>query len=111
MLAESIRRTYLIATLIEGVYLTLKQGWAPCRGGIIYSGGRGLWDAPSAFTWLDQVRSSQIFRVRNSEASKLFYEAKPSDVDEFSHVTLIVSYGLERFEQWTVERGDQDVLS
>jgi hypothetical protein len=29
VLAESIRRTYLIATLVEGVYLILKQAWAP----------------------------------------------------------------------------------
>lgn len=111
VLAESIHRTYLIATLVEGVYLALKQCCAPCRGSIIYSGGKGLWDTPSPFAWLDQVRNSEFFRVRIVEASKLLYQTNPSDVDEFSHVRLIMSHGLERFEQWTVERGHLDLPS
>ncbi|KAJ9603719.1 hypothetical protein H2200_011905 [Cladophialophora chaetospira] len=103
--AESIRRTFLIATLIEAVYLTLKQGWGPCRGGIIFSGGAGLWDAPWPSSWVERTRKNKVFRVRCTEARKLFGEARPSDVDEFSRLILIVSFGLERFEQWSVEQG------
>ncbi|KAL7918794.1 hypothetical protein ACQKWADRAFT_303094 [Trichoderma austrokoningii] len=98
--SESIRRTYLAATLTEAVYLTLKQSWAPCPGGIVFSGGAGLWEAPSAFAWFSQYQENLVNSVRCIDGDQLFTGAKPSDVDEFCHATLIVSYGLERFDRW-----------
>lgn len=101
--SESIRRTYLAATLTEAVYLTLKQSWAPCPGGIIFSGGAGLWEASSAFAWFNQYQDNIVNSVRCIDGNQLFTNAKPSDVDEFCHATLIVSYGLERFDRWRNE--------
>ncbi|RFU77311.1 hypothetical protein TARUN_4929 [Trichoderma arundinaceum] len=102
--SESIRRTYLTATLTEAVYMTLKQGWAPCPGGIIFSAGEGLWKAPSPFTWLNHVQENLINTVRCVDGENLFARAKTSDVDEFCHATLIVSYGLERYDRWRNEK-------
>ncbi|KAL6906982.1 hypothetical protein GGI43DRAFT_248806 [Trichoderma evansii] len=101
--SESIRRTYLAATLTEAVYLTLKQSWAPCPGGIMFTGGAGLWEASSPFAWFNQFQNNPINSVRCIDGIQLFANAKPSDVDEFCHATLIVSYGLERFERWRNE--------
>jgi hypothetical protein len=101
--AESIRRTYLAATLTEAVYLTLKQSWAPCPGGIMFSGGAGLWEATSALSWFSQYQKNIVNGVRCIDGDQLFTSAKPSDVDEFCHATLIVSYGLERFDRWRNE--------
>lgn len=101
--SESIRRTYLAATLTEAVYLTLKQSWAPCPGGIMISGGAGLWEATSPFSWLKQYQENLVGSVRCIDGHQLFTSAKPSDVDEFCHATLIVSYGLERFDRWCNE--------
>lgn len=98
--SESIRRTYLAATLTEAVYLTLKQSWAPCPGGIVFSGGAGLWEAPSPTSWFNHYQQNLVNSVRCIDGDKLFTIAKPSDVDEFCHATLIVSYGLERFDRW-----------
>ncbi|KAL7937000.1 hypothetical protein V8C35DRAFT_294420 [Trichoderma chlorosporum] len=102
--SESIRRTYLAATLTEAVYMTLKQGWAPCPGGIIFSCGAGLWDAQSPFTWLNHYQSNLVNTIRCVEGEQLFANAKASDVDEFCHATMVVSYGLERFERWCNEK-------
>ncbi|KAM0461196.1 hypothetical protein ACHAPV_004512 [Trichoderma viride] len=101
--SESIRRTYLAATLTEAVYLTLKQSWAPCPGGIIFSGGAGLWEAASPSSWFNQYQQNLVNSVRCIDGDHLFTNAKPSDVDEFCHATLIVSYGLERFDRWCNE--------
>ncbi|KAK1246708.1 hypothetical protein MKX08_000510 [Trichoderma sp. CBMAI-0020] len=101
--SESIRRTYLAATLTEAVYLTLKQSWAPCPGGIIFSGGAGLWEATSPSSWFNQYQQNLVNSVRCIDGNQLFTSAKPSDVDEFCHATLIVSYGLERFDRWCNE--------
>ncbi|KAL6798856.1 hypothetical protein GGI42DRAFT_328150 [Trichoderma sp. SZMC 28013] len=102
--SESVRRTYLTATLTEAVYLTLKQGFAPCPGGIIFSCGAGLWDAPTPFTWLKHYQSNVVNSIRCVEGEHLFSHVKASDVDEFCHATMIVSYGLERFERWCNEK-------
>ncbi|PTB38979.1 uncharacterized protein TrAFT101_007006 [Trichoderma asperellum] len=101
--SESIRRTYLAATLTEAVYLTLKQSWAPCPGGIMFSGGAGLWEASSPLAWFNQYQNNLVNSVRCIDGNQLFTSARPSDVDEFCHATLIVSYGLERFERWCNE--------
>ncbi|KAM0483668.1 hypothetical protein ACHAPX_002162 [Trichoderma viride] len=101
--SESIRRTYLAATLTEAVYLTLKQSWAPCPGGIMFSGGAGLWEATSPSSWFNQYQHNLVNSVRCIDGDHLFTSAKPSDVDEFCHATLIVSYGLERFDRWCSE--------
>ncbi|KAL7824071.1 hypothetical protein V8C26DRAFT_384775 [Trichoderma gracile] len=102
--SESIRRTYMAATLTEAVYLTLKQGWAPCPGGIIFSGGAGLWDATSPAAWMKHYQDNVINGIRCIEGDQLFSSARASDVDEFCQATMIVSYGLERFERWRTEK-------
>ncbi|KAL7814631.1 hypothetical protein V8C44DRAFT_36571 [Trichoderma aethiopicum] len=101
--SESIRRTYMAATLTEAVYLTLKQGWAPCPGGIIFSGGAGLWDAASPVAWMKHYQENVVNGIRCIEGDQLFSSARASDVDEFCRATMIVSYGLERFERWRNE--------
>lgn len=101
--SESIRRTYLTATLTEAVYMTLKQGFAPCPGGIFFTAGEGLWDAASPFAWMKQYQENPINTVRCIEGEQLFSRAKASDLDEFCHTTMIVSYGLERYERWRNE--------
>ncbi|PTB69722.1 hypothetical protein BBK36DRAFT_17098 [Trichoderma citrinoviride] len=101
--SESIRRTYLAATLTEAVYLTLKQGWSPCPGGIVFSGGAGLWDATSPFAWVKRYQENAVNSIRCIDGEQLFSSAKASDVDEFCQATMIVSYGLERFDRWRNE--------
>ncbi|KAH6609615.1 hypothetical protein Trco_002961 [Trichoderma cornu-damae] len=102
--SESIRRTYLTATLTEAVYLTLKQGWAPCPGNIMFSGGEGLWEAPSPISWMTCLQENLINTIRGVDAEQLFSHAKTSDVDEFCHAILIAKYGLERYDRWLNEK-------
>ncbi|ETS01117.1 hypothetical protein M419DRAFT_81339 [Trichoderma reesei RUT C-30] len=102
--SESIRRTYMAATLTEAVYLTLKQGWAPCPGGIVFSGGAGLWDATSPVAWMKHYQENAVNGIRCIEGDQLFSSARVADVDEFCQATMIVSYGLERFERWRTEK-------
>lgn len=104
LFAESIRRTYLAATLTEAVYRMIRQGWAPCPGGITFTGGKGLWNAQSPHAWLTEGRSISLSRIRCLDGERLFSESMPSEVDEFTHVVLVVSYGLDRFQQWAAEK-------
>ncbi|KAJ6784073.1 hypothetical protein PWT90_00360 [Aphanocladium album] len=98
--SESVRRTYVTATLVTAAFLTLKQGWAPCPGGITFTPGEGLWAATSAFSWWRQVSKSRVGPLQCVNARELHASSAPSDVDEFTHAVMAVSFGLDEFNQW-----------
>lgn len=98
--SESVRRTYVTATLVTAAFLTLKQGWAPCPGGITFTPGEGLWAATSAFSWWRQVSKSRVGPLQCVNARELFASNAPSDVDDFTHAVMAVSFGLDEFNHW-----------
>lgn len=111
LFSESIRRTYITATLVTAAYLTLKQGWAPCPGGITFTAGKGLWEANSPYSWWRQIKNSPVGPLQCVRAHEVFTTNVPSDVDEFTHAVLTVSYGLEQFTQWQEKASLQSVAS
>lgn len=100
LFSESIRRTYITATLVTAAYLTLKQGWAPCPGGITFTPGTGLWQADSPYSWWNRIKNSPVGPLQCVRAHEVVTTNVPSDVDEFTHAVLIVSYGLEQATHW-----------
>ncbi|KAI9150529.1 Transcription factor gsfR2 [Paramyrothecium foliicola] len=102
ILSESIRRTWITATLTEAAFLILKQGFSICPGSIAFNGRQGLWDASSPHAWLASVQKPSSAKVPVSCRGLvlLFREAVPSDVDEFAQALLAYGSGRERFEDW-----------
>jgi hypothetical protein len=100
VLVESVRRTYLMATLAEAAFVTIKQGWAPCPGGITFTCGQGLWSARSAKDWMAFCRQRKVLYLKCIDGDELLANASPDDVDDFTHMVIIASFGLERFQQW-----------
>ncbi|KAK9357567.1 hypothetical protein V1504DRAFT_478783 [Lipomyces starkeyi] len=77
ILAESIRRTWVIASGIQAIYLMIRQGRvAPCQGGMMFTTRQGVWEAQSALAW-----------------EKLCSEV---------NVILEATFGVERMERWGV---------
>jgi hypothetical protein len=100
ILAESIRRTWLTANITQSVYLTLKQGWANCPGGVVFTAQTKLWDALSACRWAVACREHNHFFLQSLHADKLFTEARAGEIGDFGRLILVVTYGLERVEKW-----------
>ncbi|KAG5766100.1 hypothetical protein H9Q72_005850 [Fusarium xylarioides] len=102
---ESIRRTFLIIVLLATIYSTLKTGMTGCPGGLCFTGNEGLWDASSAYIW-----KSIMKRVNDMEAGfkpifshqlgDILTTRKPTEIDDFTYTTLIVTFGQERIEGW-----------
>lgn len=111
LFSESIRRTYITATLVTAAYLTLKQGWAPCPGGITFTPGTGLWEAKSPYSWWGQLKNSPVGPLQCVRAHEVFTTNVPSDFDEFTHAILIVSFGLEQVTQWQDKVALESVVS
>ncbi|KAK0647093.1 hypothetical protein B0T16DRAFT_304673, partial [Cercophora newfieldiana] len=54
ILAESVRRVFLMAEYMQSVYLTIKRGWSVCSGGVAFTPKAGLWDAQEAWAWANK---------------------------------------------------------
>lgn len=102
-ISESIRRTYLVAKFIRGIFLTFKEGCAPCPGGILFSPRKGLWEATSPYTWAECLATDHLSAVGSTSLSNLFVCARPADVDEFTLAVLVASEGMEKCERWAHE--------
>lgn len=107
ILAESIRRTWLVASGIQGAYLTIQQGRAiPCQGGMVFTTRQGVWEAKSARAWEKLCSEVNVGLMQVAEADKLFTEVAPEDVDDFTVLILQATFGEERIERWGIQIQD-----
>uniref|UniRef100_A0A8H7KCU6 Zn(2)-C6 fungal-type domain-containing protein n=1 Tax=Bionectria ochroleuca TaxID=29856 RepID=A0A8H7KCU6_BIOOC len=100
--SESIRRTWIIAGLMEAAFSILKEGHSPCPGSICFTGTKGLWEAASPKTWTARMQDAKQMRFRLSCADivNMLDEGKPSDFDEFTRLLLVYGQGLEKCPEW-----------
>lgn len=102
--AESIRRTYVAIIFVQGMYQTLKQGWAFCPGGVSFTVTNGLWDSPSAHTWWELFLQDTSPPAQSLQLERLLLEHQPEEVDTFVQPLLVASYGHERVDQWRAQQ-------
>ncbi|KAM0354800.1 hypothetical protein ACHAPU_000624 [Fusarium lateritium] len=106
VLSESIRRIWLMATSTIGVYLTLRQKWAECHGGIYFTARRDLWDAKSASSWAKACRQADPLFVCSLQCESLFLTAKASEVDNMLINMFTIMWGVERVENWVARTAE-----
>ncbi|KAM0444337.1 hypothetical protein ACHAO4_010289 [Trichoderma viride] len=101
ILSESIRRTFIIASGVQGLYLYLQQGFTqPCQGGMMFTTRQGVWEAQSASAW-DKIYSEPgAGLTKITELDRLLTEGGPNNVDSFAKVVLMVTLGTERVAAW-----------
>lgn len=101
LFAETIRRSWLVASSVQTIYLTLQVLWAPCPGGLPFTTRKGVFEAASAFAWAARCeghRQGTDFARRHE--NRLFEDCRPEDIDEFTTRLLEINYGIERMERW-----------
>lgn len=98
--AESLRRTWITCHGLYITYHALQKGWAICRGNMKITAGEGMWDAASSYAWAKVLRETKVLFVEGSDTDRLFLEASPDEVDEFTKGIMEMSHGIERMIQW-----------
>ena len=107
ILAESIRRTWLVASGIQGAYLVIQQSRAiPCQGGMMFTTRQGVWEAQSAGAWEKLCSEVNVGLMQVAETDKLFTEVAPEDIDDFTMLILQATFGEERMERWGIQIQD-----
>jgi hypothetical protein len=101
LFAETIRRTWLVASSVQTIYLTLQVLWAPCPGGLPFTTRCGAFEATSSFAWAACCEGhKQGIDFARRHKHRLFEECRPEYIDEFTIRLLEISYGVERIERW-----------
>ncbi|KAE9367159.1 hypothetical protein N431DRAFT_418294 [Stipitochalara longipes BDJ] len=101
---ESARRTWVVGSGIQAVFLALQQrGGIPCQGGMMVTTRQGIWEAQSSVAWEKLCLEVDVGLMQMAEAERLFTDFAPNEIDEFTKVALEVAFGKERMERWGVQ--------
>ncbi|KAF2096852.1 hypothetical protein NA57DRAFT_58738 [Rhizodiscina lignyota] len=106
VVAESIRRTWIVASGSQAIFQMMKQACVPCMGGMMLTTRKGVWEAPSALAWVKLCSEVNVGLMQMTEVDKLFTEVTPEDVDDFAKIILDLQFGKERLERWGVQIED-----
>jgi hypothetical protein len=101
ILAETIRRTVIVACGVQALYIVLQQGGKiPCQGNIMYTPHKGMWEADSSLAWRKQCSETDITLVQTADTKQVFAKLGPESVDDFAILVLEIRNGIERVERW-----------
>lgn len=113
ILAESIRRIWVVTSVIEAIYHTLKHGWSPMTGSLPCTARHGLWQARSAAEWAACCAETATTictppgPAHNPgwicdlyDLERFIDGADAADVDVLSRALMSSAYGRERVRQW-----------
>ncbi|KAF2028082.1 hypothetical protein EK21DRAFT_70552 [Setomelanomma holmii] len=97
ILAESVRRLWLITAGLQGLYklFTKPDPARPCMGGTLFTSRQGFWEASSAGVWERECTERYAGLVRLTEMDKLFSMVPKVELSEFARVALQCAFGLE----------------
>ena len=104
ILTESARRTWVVGSGIQAVFLALQQRVGiPCQGGMMITTRQGIWEAQSSVAWEKLCLKVHVGLMQMAEAERLFTDFTPNEINEFTKVALEVAFGKERMERWGVQ--------
>ncbi len=107
ILAESIRRTWVVGSGVQATFLMMQQGTiVACEGGMMFTTRQGVWEAPTAAAWEKLCSEVHVGLMQMAETDRLFTEVSPEEVNEFTKTVLLLTFGVERVERWGVRIED-----
>lgn len=97
IIAESVRRIWLVTAGIQGMYKYFSQPGPqpPCLGGTIFTSRNGFWEAPSAMAWEKQCSERFSGLVRLTETEKMLAMVPKEEINDFAKMVLECTYGSE----------------
>lgn len=104
ILAESTRRTWVVASGIQLVFTALQQKSVDsCQGGMMITTRQGIWEAQSSVAWEKLCLEVHVGLMQMAEVENLLTDFAPSEVNEFTKAVLEVAFGRDRMKRWGVQ--------
>ncbi len=101
IVAESIRRTYIVGCSIYTIFNAMQQALGDaCGGSLMFTTRRGAWEAQSASAWEKLCLEVNLGFMQFAEVDKLIGLSKVEDVNDFARAVLDALFGQEQLEEW-----------
>lgn len=107
LLAESVRRIWLIGNYVQDVYLMMRNRQTDCSGGVSFTARRGLWDSQSAATWMQLVRSKDPLFVPCHETDLMIPFVEAPEVDVLCLSVMGIMWGASKLDFWVSKSDTQ----
>ncbi|KAL7945810.1 hypothetical protein V8C42DRAFT_44733 [Trichoderma barbatum] len=107
LLAESVRRIWLVGNYVQSVYLMMRDRQTDCSGAVCFTARRGLWDAQSAVTWMQLIQSKDPLFVRCHETDMMIPSVEAPEVDVLCLSIMGIMWGALKLEYWMSKSGMQ----
>lgn len=105
ILAESVRRTWLVAGHVQCIYRLLSDGISMCPGGLMFTTRAGLWHADTAYEWWTRCREKDVLFCQSLESARhLLKRTRPEEVDEFGKFVVGIIGGEDKVKNWLSNR-------
>lgn len=99
LLAESLRRTYVTVSMVQGMYLHKQTGIHACLGGMMFTSRKGFWNASDAQSWAQRCEEVNGGLMRIGELNKMMSVVEVGEVDEFAALVLKMTFGHLQIEK------------
>ncbi|KAL1887911.1 hypothetical protein Sste5346_009915 [Sporothrix stenoceras] len=111
ILAESIRRVWVVANVVETIYHTLHHGWSPLTGSLPCTARYGLWQARSTTEWDAACKKGDHHLLNLHGLEHLIADTDAADVDVLSRALMSSAHGRERVVQWERASSNQKLAN
>ncbi|KAK0719147.1 hypothetical protein B0H67DRAFT_642530 [Lasiosphaeris hirsuta] len=108
ILAETVRRTWMLAASVRAIYFMMTDGGLRCAGGLMFTTRSGVWDAASAWEWMGVCAAGDVGFMEAGQTQRLLWERRPEEVDCFGRFMLEATYGAESMVKWGVKIEELD---
>lgn len=100
IIAETIRRTTILACGVQTLYIVLQQGGTiPCQKNIMYTPHKGLWEADSPIAWEKLCEKTNVTLVQTADSKQVLATLGAESVDDFATLVLQVRNGTSGVER------------
>lgn len=96
ILAESIRRTWVIASGIQGIFVMMQLGKvAQCQGGMMLTTRKGVWEAQSALAWETICAEVNVGLIQTAELYQAVLGVGTEHLNDFAKAVIQVTSGKD----------------
>lgn len=104
ILAENIRRTWLVAQSLQTIYAMIQLGQiSQCPGTMMFSTRQGVWEAKSARAWEDLCVHIDVGFVHMKDTESVFLNMVSPEVNDSTKVFLETTFGQARSDVGTIQ--------
>jgi hypothetical protein len=102
IIAESCRRTWMTASSLQNIFMMVQLNTSlPCGGAMAFTASEGLWEAPSATAWEEQISAGNIGLVQMAHGADALDSIDFGNLNDFAKAFYEAAFGEDALRRYT----------